>query len=82
MKPIVSWCDRHMIDNWRGEIRRLWSIRLAAFWLLLGGLVAVAPMVSDEAKALFGAKTFATLFVAGFVSIGLARLLKQPGADS
>jgi len=82
MKPIVSWCDRHMIDNWRGEIRRLWSIRIAAVWLLVGALVTAAPMVSDEAKALLGAKAFFGLFVAGFVSIGLARLLKQPGADS
>ena len=43
--------------------------------------IMVAPLVSDEAKALIGPWQFGgILFIAG-VSFGIARVLKQPGAD-
>lgn len=61
--------------------RKLWSMRVAVFWSVVGSFVMVAPLVSDEAKALIGPWQFGgILFIAG-VSFGLARVLKQPGAD-
>lgn len=80
MKPILSWCDRHLIDNWRTEWKRLWSIRLSIFWISVAGVVALTPMVSDEAKSLLGPLPFAIIFFMAFVSVGVARYLKQPGA--
>lgn len=81
MDRIIAWCDTHLIDNWRTEWRRLWSVRFAVFWIVVAGVVALLPMISDEVKELVGAKTFATIFLLGFVSVGVARYLKQPGAD-
>ena len=78
---MVAWLDAHLIEGWRTEWRRLWSIRVAAFWSLVGALVALLPLVSDEAKALLGPWSFAAIFVAAFVSWTLARYLKQPGTD-
>ena len=70
-----------LIDDWRRDLARLWSIRVAAFWSAVGAFVMVAPLVSDEAKDLIGPWHFGgILFVAG-MSFGLARALKQPGAD-
>lgn len=69
-----------LIDDARLEIRRLWTIRLAGFWVAVGAFVMVAPLVSDAAQHLVGPWVFGgTLFVAA-TSFGLARLLKQPGA--
>jgi len=69
------------IDRWRTEILRLWSIRVAVFWITVGAFIMVAPLLSDEAKALVGPWQFGgVLFIAG-VSYGVARLTKQPGAD-
>lgn len=70
-----------LIDDVRGELRRLWTIRVAAFWIFVGAFVMVAPLVSDAAQSLVGPWTFGgTLFVAA-VSFGLARFLKQPGTS-
>lgn len=70
-----------LIDDWRREITRLWSIRVATFWIIVGAFIMVAPLLSDEAKALLGPWQFGgVLFVAG-VSYGIARLTKQPGTE-
>ena len=70
-----------LIDDWRKQVFRLWSLRVAFFWTVIGGGVALLPLVSDEAKAFLGPWAFAGLFMAMFVSFTLARLLKQPGTD-
>lgn len=80
-KSILSWCDKRLIDNWRTEIRRLYTLRLAVVVILIGVLFGLLPLVSDEIKAIIGWKAFSILFVLLGVSFGLARLLKQPGSD-
>lgn len=69
------------VDDWRNVLKRAWSIRVGAFWTVIAGLVVLAPMISDEAKAVIGPWTFALVFFLAFVSGGIARLLKQPGTE-
>lgn len=66
-----------LIDDWRIELRRLWSVRVAAFWSLVWGLILVWP-------GLTGAIPLWLYVVGGLVtcvSFGVARVLKQPGTD-
>lgn len=75
-----KWGDHFIEDAWK-EAKRLWSIRLlllqAAFWSAACGLWVMWP-------ALVGAIPIPVYFAVGLllaVSTGLARVLKQPGAD-
>lgn len=70
-----------LIDDWHRKITRLWSIQVAAFWGLVGGLVILLPLVSEEIKALVGPWAFGGVFLAMFVSVTVARVLKQPGTE-
>lgn len=72
----------HLIDNWRGEIRRLWSLRVAIggtlFWSVAASVWAIWPAFAEVIPLwmlTIGAITLGP-------SIALARLLKQPGADT
>lgn len=58
-----------------------WSMRLAIFWSLVSGFVLVAPLVSDEAKEAVGAAPFAIGLFLAASSIGIARVMGQPGVD-
>ena len=71
-----------LIANWRREIFRLWSIRVGLFWGVVGAVIFVAPLVSDEAKAVVGPWTFGGALFLASVSFTGARLLKQPGTDT
>ena len=62
-----------LIDGWRKELRRLWTIRLAVFWGAVHGLLAVWPALADVVSP-------GTLAIGGVVmsaSLVAARLLKQ-----
>ncbi len=73
--------DARLIENWRGEIRRLWTMRIAlgsaAFWSVLLFLYAAWP-------ALIGYIPLGAFFAVGVaisVAVGIGRILKQPGMD-
>lgn len=70
-----------LIPEWKSELRRLWSARIAMFWGLVGGLILVGPLVSDEAKAVVGPVPFGGLLILASISFAAARFLKQPGTD-
>jgi hypothetical protein len=62
-----------LIDNWKTEFHRLWSIRVGLiFFALNGGLIGLAAFVDDLNPILFLA-----LNMAGYLIIGAMRLLKQ-----
>lgn len=82
VEKLLDALDRRFIDDWRVTILRLWSIRIALLWIVVGALIFVAPMVSDEAKSLLGAWPFAGGLFLASVSFGVARLLKQPGTEN
>lgn len=81
-QAIVAWCDAHLIDQWR-DAQKLWSNRVAIFWIVVGTIFALLALISDEVKALIGWVGFSVLFIFAGVSFGIARLLKQaPGDDT
>jgi hypothetical protein len=70
-----------LIDDWRTEWRRLWSMRLligqAAFWSSLCAFWVMWP-------ALVSAIPIPVYIIVGLllaVSTGVARVLKQPGTE-
>lgn len=66
-----------LIDDWRREFRRLWSIRVALFFGALNGAVLGLAAFVD----VINPWTFLILNVVGYAVIAVARLLKQPGAE-
>lgn len=66
-----------LIENWRDEVKRLWSLRLALVLFAINGLYIALP-------AWFGILPpwVISLLAMGFaLAIGVARLIKQPGAE-
>ena len=82
MQRVTNWCDANLIDNWRSEIKRLWTVRVGFFWSAVGVVFLLLSLISDELKSIIGWKTFAVLFLLVGCSVMWARLLKQPGADT
>jgi hypothetical protein len=78
----MSWLDDKLIDDWRTEWRRLWSVRVAIFWGAFSGLVSILPvfgvLVPNRWQALAFFAVFNSLMC---VVLVLARLAKQPGTE-
>jgi hypothetical protein len=71
-----------LIDDWKGKILRLHSMRVAifgvAFWSALSAVWLMWPAFVDWLPLW----VYAVGGVAMSIALGLARLLKQPGADA
>ncbi|AVT76649.1 hypothetical protein RPPS3_25860 [Rhodopseudomonas palustris] len=71
-----------LIDEWKREARRLWSMRAALggalLWSAVGGLLMVWPGIASVVPPL----AYAVIGVALSIIYGLARILKQPGTDT
>lgn len=67
-----------LIDNWKTEIRRLWSVRTSLFmFVLTGAVLGLSAFVN-----VFNPWFFLVLCCAGYGLIGFLRLVKQvPKAD-
>lgn len=66
-----------LIDDPWGELKRLWSVRVAAFW---GAVGAVIVILSAYLYNTFDWRIGALLvFVSA--SFAVARVLKQPGTE-
>ena len=71
-----DWLDAHAIAGWR-QAHRLWSLRVALFWLALNGaLMGLSAFAYSMDPWLYLA-----LNVVGWIAIGLARIYHQPGLD-
>lgn len=66
-----------LIENWHREIFRLWSMRIALFWMAVGASIVILPAFAD----LMPRWAFALAFFIASMSFGIARLLKQPGTN-
>ena len=67
----------HLIDDWKAQLLRLWSVRVAAFWGAVGALVVI---LSAYLYNTFDWRVGALLIVVS-ASFALARALKQPGTE-
>lgn len=65
-----------LIDNWKSEFHRLWSMQVGLFFFVLNGAVVGLAAFSDELNP----KLFLLLNMAGYGLIGLMRILKQAPA--
>lgn len=62
-----------LIDNWKSEFHRLWSLRVGLFFFVLnGGLVGLAAF-----NEVLNPVVFMGLNMLGYGLIGVMRLLKQ-----
>jgi len=66
-----------LIDNWKTELLRLWSVWVAAFW---GAVGAVIVILSAYLYSTFNWWVGALLIVIS-ASFAVARVLKQPGTE-
>ncbi len=58
-----------LIENWREELNRLWSVRVAILTALLG--------VADQILSVFGAQLPPVVYSILAVMIALARVVQQ-----
>ena len=61
-----NWIASRLNDDAR-TWRKLWSMWTAIFWSIVGSFIMVAPLVSDEAKALIGPWQFGGILSDQFV---------------
>ncbi len=74
MEAMISFLDRYAVANWRFA-HRLWSVRIAIFWAILGGLWVALPAFQSFLPPV----AFAALCVAFSLAILFARLTNQKG---
>lgn len=67
-----------LIDDAWSEAKRLWSVRVAAFWGAVGTLIIVLGAYLNYA---FDWRVGALLVFVG-ASFAVARFLKQPGTEA
>lgn len=70
--------EKHLIDDWRARIFRLWSVRVALFWGGVSGLFVAWPSLAGAVPL----PLFATGSVVLSVALVAARVLKQPGVSN
>ncbi len=63
-----------LIDNWRTELHRLWSSRLAIYLAILNGVALGIAALIDVVKPWI----FIALNVVAYVAIAVLRIIKQP----
>lgn len=67
-----------MIDDWKAELNRLWTVRISLFMFVLTGAVLGLAAFVD----VFNPWLFLGLCCGGYALIGYLRLVKQvPKAD-
>jgi hypothetical protein len=71
---LTYWLIQHLDPDWK-VAHKLWSIRVALFWMLVMGAYMALPAFQDWMPAPY----FAGLCIFGTLTIGIARLTNQPG---
>ncbi len=73
---ITCWVVKHLDPDWK-VAHKLWSLRIAFFWMLMQGLYMWLPALQDYIS-LYHFLGVCILFT---FLIGVGRLTKQPGLD-
>lgn len=68
--------NARLIDDWRKDAPTFWSIRIAAFWGAVSGLIAVWPAFAS----ILPLWAFAGASVVMCAAVAVARVTKQDGA--
>lgn len=71
--PVTAPARLRLIDNWKTEIHRLWTVRASLFMFVLTGAVLGLAAFVDVFNPWF----FLSLSCAGYGLIGYLRLVKQ-----
>jgi hypothetical protein len=67
-----------LIHNWRAELARLWSVRVAAFWGAIGAIIVIlSAYLYNTFDWWVGG-----LLILVSASFAVARVLKQPGTEA
>ena len=62
-------------EDWRTILAQAWSVRVAAFWGLVSGVVLFWPAM----QGVVSLPIFAGVSVVACVAVAVARITKQPG---
>lgn len=77
----ASWLDRNAIPEWRIAWKRFESMYVVYFWAIVGAGIMVAPLLSDELKAVVGPWTFGGVLFVAAASFAVARFKGSPGTE-
>ena len=69
--------NQRLVQDWHHKLLHLWTIRLALFWIVVSSLVGVWGALENVVPT----SVYVGLGFAMNLSLGIARLLKQPGVD-
>ena len=72
----TAWLIRHLDPDWK-VAHKLWSLRIALFWMLICGLYMALPAFTNSIDKFW----FTGICIAFTFAIGIARLTNQPGLD-
>ena len=68
-------------ENWRNILKKAWSVRVGAFFSLLGAFLVAAGLTSEWAQTVIPSWLFGLIILVAGFSFNVARFLKQPGTD-
>lgn len=66
-----------LLADWRFKLLHLWTIRVALFWIIVSAVAGIWSALVGVVPTWI----YVTGGIAMNVSLGIARLLKQPGVD-
>lgn len=68
-----------LIDDWKTELHRLWSVRASIFLFVLTNLLVILPSVADALNPRFLLFVFG-LCIGGIVFLRFVKQTPEPGA--
>jgi hypothetical protein len=82
MPALQPFLDRHLIEDWRFKLTRLWTMRVALFWAAFSALVGVYPWLGGIVpQTPWALLIFALINIILCVILVVARMTRQPGVD-
>lgn len=75
LKRFIDALNARLIDDWRKLAPRMWTIRIAAFWGAISGLMAAWPSFAGQIPLW----AYATGSVVIMSALAVARVTRQEG---
>lgn len=77
MKTWIDALNARLVDDWHNVILKAWSVRIAALWGAMSGLLVVWPALADKIPT--GAYVAGSVVMTALIAI--ARVTKQDGVE-